>query len=358
MDSESFLAPPVSVEYSVTYDCRRTCAYCNLRAMVREIYGGARRARSRELGLAVVKRIIRQARECGAKVFQITGGEPFVKGTIFEILEYGCSLGLFLKVTTKHLFTTDEASRLRDVGIRSIAVSLDSLEEPTNRRLHGDARLGARLQESIARLMQAGVDVQVAPVLTRVNHAEYERIVRWAVQVGIRSLAPMIIRGGLFSLRSTGGRVDPSLLLDPESRRRLGDELSALHERYGITMEMPGEPAFERRHPQVCPAADHAYITPDGEMTYCSLTPDLTFGSVRDRDLMAVWRSRRRSALMRPVRELYRGTECAACRWFDRCNWLGRCYAACLDTPPFFRPEANRLCRRVRRDAGEPPAAA
>jgi len=344
--SDWYLTPPRALYYAATYDCARYCAYCNLHAMVKSLYGSHRGARELELDLATVKRVLREARDVGVKLVKLSGGEPFARPDMFEIIEYGVGLGLKMLPVTRHAFSEREADRLAATGLRLIAFSVDSLVAETNRSLHRDPTLGDRLLASVERVSSRGLESFVTVVITRHNEAEYEELVRTFKEVGVSAVSPTMLVGPTFTLRAGPcGEFDPELCVPRHEFIERERRLLETNARYGVSSEIPD---VERAFADVCPSADTAFVAPDGSMSYCGQTTDLFFGNLKQRSLMDVWTSPERKWLLRPPRLLYSGTECEDCEWFDTCNRLGRCYFATIRAGPFHRPESNRLCKRVR----------
>lgn len=60
----------------------------------------------------------------------MSGGEPLMREDIFELLEYGASLGLRMVLSTNGtLIDSAVAARLRAAGVSYAGISLDGLEE-------------------------------------------------------------------------------------------------------------------------------------------------------------------------------------------------------------------------------------
>jgi MoaA/NifB/PqqE/SkfB family radical SAM enzyme len=63
----------------------------------------------------------------------ITGGEPFLRDDIFDIIDYGSSLGLKLEVVSNgSLITPGLSDKIISSGLKNIAVSLDGAKETTH----------------------------------------------------------------------------------------------------------------------------------------------------------------------------------------------------------------------------------
>jgi radical SAM protein with 4Fe4S-binding SPASM domain len=339
-----FLDPPHTIHFNITYRCNRRCAYCNVRQMVGQLHGTYEQSASLELKTSTIKRLLDEASEIGVRLVNISGGEPFIRKDIYDVIQYGVSRGLSLFPLTKYAFTQHEALRLRDAGVNKIGVSFDSFMNQTNEKLHGNHTIKTDLVQTVNNLLQVGIDPIIAPVICSLNYHQYEGLVKRFQRMGVNAFTPMVIAGSLLATRRGLKPVDGLLLLTRAKMIKLRTKIAEIHEKYGVEDSVPFIP---RKLDQACPSVDHAHISPDGFLTYCSSTADLYYGSVKRRSLMDVWLSKRRIQLMQPSRKQFKGTRCFACPKFDLCNKLGRCYFEYLRHPPFFRPEEQRLCKKV-----------
>lgn len=78
-----------------------------------------------------MERLVRVFSELGVSKLRITGGEPFVRKGIMEFLEKASSIQKLeeINITTNGTFTADKVDELEHLGIKSINLSLDSLDK-------------------------------------------------------------------------------------------------------------------------------------------------------------------------------------------------------------------------------------
>jgi hypothetical protein len=73
--------------------------------------------------------VIDQIRDVGTPIIVLSGGEPLLRDDLCEIAWYGTEQGLRMVMGTSGYFLARSmAARLRDAGIRSVAVSIDSAD--------------------------------------------------------------------------------------------------------------------------------------------------------------------------------------------------------------------------------------
>jgi radical SAM protein with 4Fe4S-binding SPASM domain len=340
-----YLRPPHTLRWNVTHRCYRRCAYCNNDWLVKERYGSFKGAARVELPTKRVKEVLTEAKAVGVQLVRIVGGEPFARNDIYEIIGHGVALGLELFPLTKHPFTREEADRLAQTGLPKIGVSLDSLDELTNQKLHGGVRVRDEMLRNIEIFLELGLDVVVGAVITALNYDEYEDLVLSLKVRGVHTIFPMQLEESLFALKQGAKPVDPSLILSGERRSAMTSQTNAINRRYGVSSEVPNVP---RTLSAACPTVDSAQINPEGDVIYCSRTPDLVLGNLAQQGLMEVWQSPRRRALIEPARDSFKNTPCYTCGEFDLCNRVGRCHFVFMAKGTGHAPEQVRLCQRLK----------
>ena len=150
------------------FDCNLRCDYCCVRS--------SPTAPRRELGLARVQRITREAAELGVKEIFVTGGEPFLLENIGEILASCAAAAPTTVLTNGMLFTGRRAQSLRALPRDRIAlqISLDSAT-PERHDLHRGPGTWARTCEGIRRARALGFRVRLAATVSSDAEAEQFR---------------------------------------------------------------------------------------------------------------------------------------------------------------------------------------
>jgi len=147
------------------FDCNLRCDYCCVRS--------SPTALRRELGLARVQRIAREAAELGVKEIFVTGGEPFLLEDIGEILLACAAAAPTTVLTNGMLFTGRRAESLRALPRDRIVLQI-SLDSPTPNRhdLHRGAGSWARARDGIQRARAQGFRVRLAATVSTDAEAE------------------------------------------------------------------------------------------------------------------------------------------------------------------------------------------
>jgi hypothetical protein len=147
------------------FDCNLHCDYCCVRS--------SPTAPRRELGLARVQRIAREAAELGVKEIFVTGGEPFLLEDIGEILLSCAAAAPTTVLTNGMLFIGRRAQSLRALPRDRIVlqISLDSAT-PQLHDLHRGPGTWARTHEGIQRARTQGFRVRLAATVSTDAEAE------------------------------------------------------------------------------------------------------------------------------------------------------------------------------------------
>jgi hypothetical protein len=147
------------------FDCNLHCDYCCVRS--------SPTAPRRELGLARVQRIAREAAELGVKEIFVTGGEPFLLEDIGDILLSCAAAAPTTVLTNGMLFTGRRAESLGALPRDRIVlqISLDSAT-PELHDLHRGPGTWARTREGIQRARALGFRVRLAATVSTDAEAE------------------------------------------------------------------------------------------------------------------------------------------------------------------------------------------
>jgi uncharacterized radical SAM superfamily Fe-S cluster-containing enzyme len=141
------------------FDCNLHCDYCCVRS--------SPTAPRRELGLALVQRIAREAAELGVKEIFVTGGEPFLLEDIGDILLSCAAAAPTTVLTNGMLFTGRRAESLQALPRNRVVlqISLDSAS-PELHDLHRGPGTWARTREGIQRARERGFRVRLAATVS------------------------------------------------------------------------------------------------------------------------------------------------------------------------------------------------
>ncbi len=164
------------VWFHVTDRCNLLCSHCLVSS------GPAER---REMAADRIEWIAGQAHGLGARLFALTGGEPFMHGEIRDIIEGLLALdGTNVVILTNGTLLAHHQRDLRNWPRDRVhlQVSLDGLEE-THDRIRGRGTFG-RLMAALEWLKAAEIPYTISMCVIRENFQEMEDVVDLAARIG------------------------------------------------------------------------------------------------------------------------------------------------------------------------------
>ena len=146
------LAGPILGTLVVTYFCNYRCVFCALpqRAIRRRGEGFREFDREEMLG------VVRGFADAGTAGVGITGGEPFLRPDLPDLLREIRARGMVAHVNTNGHFLDDaRIGKVLEVDPDSVNISLDGADAPTHDRLRGVPGSHVRILEGVGRLLRA-----------------------------------------------------------------------------------------------------------------------------------------------------------------------------------------------------------
>lgn len=185
------------------FDCNLRCDYCCVRS--------SPAAPRRELGLARVQRIAREAVALGVREIFVTGGEPFLLKDIGDIL-LSCLEAAPTTVLTNGMWLNGPRAKVAQALPRDRIVLQISLDSPTAARhdLHRGPGTWARTRKGIQRALAMGFRVRLAATvstdaeanefrefLDAENIADQDRVIRRIAMRGVAADGVALSRSDL-----------------------------------------------------------------------------------------------------------------------------------------------------------------
>jgi MoaA/NifB/PqqE/SkfB family radical SAM enzyme len=181
---------PVYVQFYITARCNLTCKQCNI------IYANSD---VRECTLEEIKRMADNFARMGVAMVLLTGGEPFTRQDLPEIIHEFESRGVHVRMQTNGLATDERIHQVVEAGGRDISISLDSLWPGNQDDINGGfARSWHDALRAIAAftryLPREGSFASLGCVLQRDNLGDVEDVIRFGTAASwFTSLVPIHI---------------------------------------------------------------------------------------------------------------------------------------------------------------------
>lgn len=202
---------PVYVQFYITARCNLTCVQCNIRYANADV---------REVTLEEIKRIAENFATMNVAMVLLTGGEPFVRADLPEIIREFESRGIHVRMQTNGLASKEAIHKAVEYGGRDISISLDSLHQKTQDVINGGfSKSWNKALETMALFTQyLPPDKSFASlgcVMQRKNLLDIEDVIRFGSAIGwFTSLVPIHISTNFHPLGFRS--YDSSLRFKPE----------------------------------------------------------------------------------------------------------------------------------------------
>jgi molybdenum cofactor biosynthesis protein A len=238
---------------AVTDRCNLRCYYCMPPAGIDYL------PRSSLLTFEEMERIVRILAEMGIKKVRITGGEPFVRSQIMDLLlRISAIPGIGeLHITTNGVLTAPHVPRLKDLGIRSVNLSLDTLDRHRFRNITRRDEL-PRVMDTFHALLEHGIPVKINAVV--MENKNTEDIFPLAELTRNHSVSVRFIEEMPFN--GTGDRYD-------KLNWTYKKILEHLRNMYGDLEKLPDPPGATALHYRVPGYAGTLGIIPAFSRTFC-----------------------------------------------------------------------------------------
>ena len=234
--------------------------------------------------------VIDQLADMGCLLLTLTGGEIFIKKSIFEIIKHAHERGFVLELFTSATpLTLDKISELAGFNIGRVQVSVYSHDAEIHDNFTGSAGSWKRSVDAIKLMVESGLHVEMVCSIVPDNYRDLAKIKELA-----ESLGASCSYGYPITSRTDGNPDTHSLRLDREQMR---------HAIFSVPnfFAMPEPKAKTDR---ICPAAvNMCSVTSRGDLLPCSQF-QLPAGNVRDGRLADIWRN---SPVLSKLRSLRMG---------------------------------------------------
>ncbi len=172
---------PFIVIWEVTRACALACRHCRADAIPRR--------NPRELDTEQGKRLLDGLASFGAPrpLVVLTGGDPFERPDLAELVAYGTSVGLSvaLSPSVTPRLTPGVLAGLRDAGAKAVSISLDGAEAATHDAFRGVPGVFDDTLVALDAVRAAGLRLQVNTTVTAGNVHELPRVLRRVLDAGV-----------------------------------------------------------------------------------------------------------------------------------------------------------------------------
>lgn len=267
------------------------------------------------------KALLDEIAKAGFKIMIFSGGEPFMRDDIFELVAYAKKIGLRPVFGTNGTFITREvAAKLKEIGTMGVGISLDSLDKEKHDKLRVFPGAWDKAVEGMKNCAQVGLPFQIHTTVMDWNEQEIEDITDFAVDIGA-------VAHHIFFLVPTGRAKNiEEESLRAEQYEDLLTRIMKKQQQVSIELKPTCAPQFMRiaqemgmkmRFGRGCLAGtSYCIISPKGKVQPCAYM-DMEIGNVRETPFSKIWAD---SPVFKTLRTLdYKGG-CSICKYKKTCG--------------------------------------
>ncbi len=223
---------PFTIAWELTRACAFACRHCRAEAQPRR--------HPEELTTEESLRLIDQIKEFGNPILVVTGGDPMMRRDLYDILAYAVQRGLrtSLTPTTTRLVTPKALARVREAGVRRVAVSIDGPSADVHDAFRGFPGSFEMALDIARDTVAAGLSLQVNTTVSRYNVHLLEEMVGLVAQLGV-------VQWSLFFLVPTG-RASVTDMITAEAHELVFHWLYDLSRRASFDIKSTAAPAYRR----------------------------------------------------------------------------------------------------------------
>lgn len=223
---------PFIVIWEVTRACALSCLHCRAEAQYRRD--------PRELSTEEGKELLRQIHSMGSPLFVFTGGDPLMREDLFELAEYGKSIGLRVTMTPSATPRVTEAAMKKavEIGLDRWAFSLDGSTAEVHDRFRGTSGSYDLTMRALDTLRKLGMPLQINTTVSRYNKDDLQAIADMIGQMGV-------VMWSVFFLVPTGRGKAEDMLTAEESEAVL-NWLADLSDRVPFGIKTTAAPFYRR----------------------------------------------------------------------------------------------------------------
>ncbi len=224
---------PFTIAWEVTRACAYACVHCRADAQ--------HKRDPRELTTAEARALIDRLAAFGNHpILVFTGGDPMMRPDLYELISYATEKGLrcSLTPTATALPTHERLEKVRDAGIRRIALSLDAPRPEVHDAFRQVKGSWQRTMDILHRAQDVGLSVQVNTTVSKHNVDILHEMVPFIQEVNA-------VQWSVFFLVPTG-RAQAENMISPDQHEKVFNWLYDLSKEAPFDIKSTAAPMYRR----------------------------------------------------------------------------------------------------------------
>jgi len=297
------------ISFALSKKCNLKCPFC----YANECYPLPKNNVEEEISFDKIKEVIIQAKEMGAKVITLVGGEPLIYPKIKEVISFIDSNNLIPLIFTNGTIMSQELADFLYKHKASLIVKFNSLDDPDiqNEMVGNIPGTFEKMQKTISILQKTGFNktnptrLAIETVISKTNLLQIPKIFRFARKNNIYPYIELITPSGR-------GKGYPNILTKQEAKEIFYKLLEIDKSEFGYS--------WIPRPPQVAATCKFyftaVYINSDGKVRPCA-TVNIELGNLKKEKLSEIL-EKSETKKIRDIRKNIRG-KCRTCSYHLDC---------------------------------------
>jgi radical SAM protein with 4Fe4S-binding SPASM domain len=326
--------PLFIIPWRCTFACESNCVHCT---------SACRPAANGEVNTEEAKKIVDQVSDFGASFFGITGGQPFLRKDLFEVLEYATQKGLSTSIITDGRLLNEEILEKIIKNQTRISISIDGSEK-TNDAIRGkdayQAAVNAIERFSKEKLLNVLVYTFAnAGTITNVNETDMRHVLDLAKKYGARWV---VFHGMIpYSNDKESLKADPTpaqyewlcnKLYDLAQEYKGKPEINVYIPFYARVAKQRGMSNFDKWYNGFflgrCFFGKFLSVAENGDAIPCSYNDVYRSGNIKEKPISQIWGEIQNDEFFKAVKDKRKiKGKCGICEFLDIC---GGCRSAAL----------------------------
>jgi len=312
-----YLNSPLNVKFEVTNNCNCKCLHC---------FNDSGVDVKAELSTKQIFHVLNQLAEENVFAIHFTGGEPFIRRDIYELLGHAIDLGFSVSFTSNGSLINMSSAKFFSKNDIEAEISLDSIIPFEHDTFRGRPGLCKKVLKSIKLLNENGTKISIATTVSKINANSIERLIDYLVKCNI----PTITISECLPV-GRGAMNSNALLLSFEEKRKLIRTLERKITEYTGIIEIDYTLSFDfiidaKRPERGCNAGiSTCAISSEGLVKPCPFFPADENDSLLNKKFNEIWHG---SKLLSKFRNGWIIEECVHCKY-----WLTKCIGGCRAVP-------------------------
>jgi len=329
------------VVYNCTEKCNLKCLHCYSSAAT-PIEGPLDSCAGNQLTTVQAKRLLSQLAEANCPVLLFSGGEPFLRSDLFELLAEAKRLALRAVISSNGtLIDSPTAKKLADLGVHYVGISIDGREKFHDefRQVKGCFKAAVT---GIENCRKAGIKTGLRFTITATNAEQVPFVFDIAASIGVRRICFYhLIRMGrakaldeqVLRLQQTRQVLDIIIERTGDfAKRGLIDEVLTVGNHADgpyllVRMQNDNSQTFRKARELLLANGGNKVgekigcVSWNGDVYADQFWRNYSLGNIKDRTLKEIWEDSTEPVLNRlRNKSKFAAPRCLRCKWFDLCK--------------------------------------